>query len=419
MRRGARGSARRWPWLALGAAGLGSLALGVVGAAADEPVVNGLDAVAASDGIGGSFGDPSAQPYPIAAGQIAHTETALSTGPTGYALASTAWPGPLAANAGSLAVLLGGPPQAGQANYGGRAEAFAPAGPHDAEMAGMRAHADGGEAEATAGAQDVEGQPGVMTGDVTTRSRSSFAASTLRAVSSCTASDLSFGEGAVTIGSVRTEAEATTTGAEGTAGGRTVVSGMKVGGQDAEVDEDGVRFSDPVTAPIGEQVLANFGMEMFVAAPRTTQGTSSASHRAGSLVVVWEPPDSGQRFVYAICGSEAAVELRAGTPFVTLPSLPPPDAPPTVSDAGIGFSPLPAPRPPAVAGAAPAVPAEQPAAEELGPLPIGFIRDLSLWPYLVGVLSIVAAGFGLGRAREAALAPRAGAVACPLEGARP
>lgn len=419
MRRRDLGRARRWPWLVLGAAGACSLALGVVGAAAEEPVINGLDAVAASDGIGGSFGDPSAQPYPVAAGQIAHTETALSTGPTGYALASTAWPGPLAANAGSLAVLLGGPPQAGQANYSGRAEAFAPAGPHDAEMAGMRAHADGGEAEATAGAQDVEGQPGVMTGDVTTRSRSSFAASTLRAVSSCTASDLSFAEGLVTIGSVRTEAEATTTGQGSEAGGRTVVSGMKVGGQDAEVDEDGVRFTDPVTAPIGEQVLANFGIEMFVAAPRTSQAPSAASYRAGPLVVIWEPPESGQRFVYSICGSEAAVELRAGTPFVTLPPLSSPAPPPGVSDVGGAFAPMPVPRPPVGPSVTPAPIAESPITEELGPLPIGFVRDLSLWPYLVGALSVVAAAVGLARARDAALAPRAGAVACPLEGARP
>jgi hypothetical protein len=101
----------RRPWLVLGAVGLVSFGFGAYGTAtAQETTVLGLDAVAQSDGIGSTFGGPNAQPYPVAAGQIGHTEATVSTGPTGYALASTAWPGPLAANAGSLAVLLGGPP---------------------------------------------------------------------------------------------------------------------------------------------------------------------------------------------------------------------------------------------------------------------------------------------------------------------
>lgn len=414
----ARRAGRRWPWLALGGIGVASLALGVVGAAAQEGggVVNGLDAVAASDGIGSTFGDPNAQPYPVAASQIAHTEATLSAGPTGYALASTAWPGPLAANAGSLAVLLGAPSQAGQANYSGRAEAFSPAGPHDAELAGMRAHAEGGEAEATAGAQDFESTPGATTGEVATRSFSSFDAGILQSVSSCTASDLGFADGGVTIGSVRTEAEATTNGTVGTAGGRTVVSGVKVAGQDAEVDEDGVRFTDPVVAPVGEQVLANFGMDMFVASPRTSEEPTRASHRAGSLVVVWEPPGSGYVFIYNICGSDAAVDLRSGLAFTVLP-VAPPVAPPLVSGGAV-FSPSPAPLPVAPPVAAPAATPQPKAPEAIGPVPIGFVRNLSLWPYTIGLISVLAAGSGLGRAREAALVPRAAAVTCPLEGAR-
>lgn len=412
-----RRRARRWPWLALGAAGIATLALGVAGAAGQEGggVVNGLDAVAASDGIGSTFGDPDAQPYPVAASQIAHTEATLSTGPTGYALASTAWPGPLVANAGSLAVLLGAPSEARQANYGGRAEAFSPAGPHESELPGMRARAEGGEVEATAGAQDFEGAPGATTGEVETRSFSSFATGTLRSLSSCTASDLGFAEGAVTIGSVHTEAEATTDGTVGTAGGRTVVSGVTVGGQDAEVDEEGVRFTDPVFAPVGEQVLANFGMDMFVASPRTEEEPSRASHRAGSLVVVWEPPDSGQRFVYNVCGSDAAVDLRIGLAFVPALPQPVPSAPsaprfegtPSPSSPG----PVPSAQPPAATS-----PAVAPESMELDP--VDFVRNLALWPYIVGALAVVVAGMGLARGREVVLAPRAGAVNCPLEGAR-
>ena len=414
---------RRWPWLVLAAVGLANVGLGVYGTAGAQEggtTILGLDAVATSDGIGSTFGDPEAQPYPVAAGQIAHTTATLSTGPTGYALASTAWPGPLVANAGSLAVLLGGPPEASEANYAGRAEAFS-TGPNEAELPGMRARAEGAVAEATAGAQDVEGQPGAATGEVQTISRSTYEADVLHATSSCTASDIGFAEGAVAIGSVRTEADASSDGTTGTAAGRTVVSGLTVGGQPAEVDENGVRFVDPIVAPVGEQILVNFGIEMFVAEPRTEQDGADASYQASPLVVLWEPPESGQLFVYSICGSEASVSIRSGAAF-TAPTLPPasPPTPVLPSDPAPASRPASTSTPTSAAAAAP--PATAPAAEPppaVESTPAGFVRHLSIWPYIVGALCSVAAGIGLRRGREGLLAPRPVGAACPLEGARP
>lgn len=411
---------RRWPWLVVGCVGVASFGLGIAGAPAQESgtVITGLDAVAFSDGIGQTFGDPNAQPYPVGKGDAAHTEATIFTGPTGYALASTVWPGPLAANAGSLAVLLGAPNEAGQANYSGRAEAYGN-GPNDAEAPGMTAHAKDGEAEAVAGAQDFESAQGQSTGDVRTRSRSSFEAGSLRAVSSCTASDLGFGGGAVTIGSVRTEAEAVTNGATSDAGGRTVVSGTRIGGQDAEVDENGVRFTDPATAPIGEQILSNFGITMFVAAPRHEVGPSSASHRSGSLVVIWDPPGTDYGYIYEICGSDAAVEVRTGLAFVSPPEI---VLPPTVAEPGFeGAFVEPTFEPtiePTFTPGSPTTPTTSGVRPTLTTDPIAFVRTLSVWPYILGALCVLASGFGLGRAREAALVPRSAGIACPLEGAR-
>ncbi len=405
---------RRWPWLLLGVAGLLPFALGIAGATAqDAPsVVNGLDAVAFSDGMGQIMGDPNSQPYPVAKGDIAHTEATLSAGPSGYALASTAWPGPLVANAGSLAVLLGAPAQAGNANYSGRAEAFS-GGPNDAELPGMTAHAKDGVAEAIAGAKDFEAAPGAGAGDVRTHSYSSFEAGQLKSTSSCTASDVAFADGVVTIGSVRTEADATTDGSTGLAGGRTIVSGMQVGGQDATVDGDGVRFTDPATAPIGEQILSNFGISMFVAAPRTTEGPSSASHRAGSLVVIWDPPGTDYGYTYSICGSDAAVELRLGQGFSpVVDPVVPVEVPPVVFD-DVVF-----PSAPEIAPTPALAPSVRPAPSvPITPQPISFVRDLSIWPYIIGALSVIAAGIGLRRARDTALLARTEAVVCSLEGA--
>lgn len=415
-----RRSTKRWPWLVVGALGLASFAVAVTGAVAQEggTVVTGLGAVAASDGMGQTAGDPNADPYPVAKGDIAHTEATMATGPTGYALASTAWPGPLAANAGSLAVLLGAPDEAGNANYGGRAEAFS-GGPNDAEAPGMIAHAKDGEAEAIAGAQDFESAQGQTTGDVRTRSYTSFLDREVRSTSTCTASDLGFAGGAVSIGSVRTEAHAVTNGAASDAGGRTVVSGTKIGGQDAEVDENGVRFTDPATAPIGEQVLSNFGIDMYVAQPRHEVGPSSARHQAGSLVVIWDPPETDYGWIYEVCGSNAIVEIRLGEGFTSTT-----DALGGGPATTLPFSEITLPVDPIIEGE-PFSPgtSDPPSAATSDPDPsfisdpISFVRDSTVLPYLFGIICIVVSTIGLGRAREAALVPRADPVACPLEGA--
>ena len=52
------------------------------------------------------MGDPSSQPYPVAAGLVPNAVAQLSAGPSGHALATMAWPGPLAGNAGSLVSIL-------------------------------------------------------------------------------------------------------------------------------------------------------------------------------------------------------------------------------------------------------------------------------------------------------------------------
>src|SRR5687767_4798176 len=85
-------------------AGVSMIASPVVAAAdtsESAPQLGFFDVVAEATGIGGSMGDPGAQPYPVAAGLVPNSVAQLSTGPSGRALATMAWPGPLAGNAGS------------------------------------------------------------------------------------------------------------------------------------------------------------------------------------------------------------------------------------------------------------------------------------------------------------------------------
>lgn len=415
---------RRRLLAAAGLALIGTGALGATGARVDAqaaPTIIGFGAVAQSDGTGTTFGDPGTPPYPTAAGQQNHTEATLSTGPAGYALASTAWPGPLVGNAGSLATLLGAPPEAGAVNYGGRAEAFAPAGPNEAALPGMSARAEPTATEAIAGSQAVStgaGADQATTGDSSTISRASFEAGTLTARSTSTTSDIAFAAGAVRIGSVYTEAVTTTDGTTSTAGGITEVSGGEAGGSPFVVDEEGVRFTDPLTGPVGEQVLSQMGMSMFVASPSSTNEGDSASYQAGALVVTWEPPESGQLIVYTFGGSTAEVSIRLGTARIPPSGPTPTTAPATASR----------PASPPSAGATPAAPAARPSTptpttetvtrppEELPVEPAAaFDRNLSWWsPYLVGA-GFVLVGSSRLRREQALLELPVVSSPCPLD----
>src|SRR5207248_10759003 len=91
-------------------AGVVLLATPVMAAAAptdssssDQPQIGLYDVTAESTGIGAPMGDPSSQPYPVAAGLVPNALAQLSAGPSGHALATMMWPGPLAGNAGTLA----------------------------------------------------------------------------------------------------------------------------------------------------------------------------------------------------------------------------------------------------------------------------------------------------------------------------
>jgi hypothetical protein len=403
---------------ALGLVGVALLGLGLVGTAARAQtggdVITGIGLVATSDGVGATFGDPKKQPNPVGAAQMAHTEATLSTGPTGYALASTAWPGPLVANAGSLAVLLGGtgtPEEVRNANYAGRAEAFSPAGPNDAALGpGMKAHARDNVAEATAAAQNVVTSPGFSTGNVATTSRSTLESSGVVAFTQSMTSDISFGAGLVAIDSVQTLARATSDGRSAEAEGFTVVNGLEINGQDATVDENGVRFTDPVVGPLNEQLLSNFGIEMFVSKPQVTDDGPAASYRSGSLIVVWTLGDSGYIAVYTIGGSEARARETLGSAY-TPPSFTQPTVPPSVG----GFV------PPIESTETTTAAIDQPVATTTPPsdgvssfAPISFVRELGLWPYVLGLLFTAVAAWGLRRVREDILTPTTD-VTCPLE----
>ena len=124
-----------------------------------------FEASADAAGIGVSFGNPGSQPNPVAAGLIPSATAELGSGPSGRALSSILWPGPLAANAGTLATLVGVPlpPEVlTNANYPVRAEARSSGGARDEQAIGpMSAVVDGAESTARTALSDLD-SPGIV-----------------------------------------------------------------------------------------------------------------------------------------------------------------------------------------------------------------------------------------------------------------
>src|SRR5438094_795933 len=124
-----------------------------------------FDISAEATGVGASFGDPTTQPYPVAAGLAPNTVAQLSAGPSGQAQASILWPGPLLSNAGSLANVIGTPlpPEVvSNLNYPIVARASASGGGREEKSLGpMKATVDGETSTASTALTDVNA-PGVI-----------------------------------------------------------------------------------------------------------------------------------------------------------------------------------------------------------------------------------------------------------------
>lgn len=296
----------------------------------------GFQFEADADGYSMTGGDPKAQGHPQGAGHVAHTVARLSTGPSGYALASYAWPGGLLGNLGSLMQGAGGAPEETDAfNYPVRAEAFS-AGPQEAENRQMKATARDELAEAVASAGPSSGGQGdaFRVGSVDTLSRSTVEGEFGISRSEATVSDINIAE-VFTVDSVITTAQARTNSQVGTNSGSARVNGAKVGGFPVIIDENGVRAQDSqnpnvgqaVTQALVDNILHHAQMEIYLTQPQRRSEGGTQEYRSGSLVVSWKASqgdpqfDEGAIFTVAFGGANAFVQANPAIPFTDLPSV--------------------------------------------------------------------------------------------------
>jgi hypothetical protein len=285
-----------------------SLSLALVVAAVDAGTARG-------DGIGGyslsahavgfeaAFDFPSAQTHPLVAGSVPIAQATTDAGPLSYALGDIAWPGTLIGNAGETLVIGGGssvPPSAGpylhRLDDPVRAEARSPAGPVDSVYDGapgstMLAHADATGSHGTASIQGVS-VPGDLTlGTILADGVTTVTASLGKSTANGRVGNIDLGAGVVHIDAVTSTATAQSDGVTGKGTATTIVTGLKIAGIAASIDQTGLHIgnsSAPVNTALNQavaQALSKAGITMVVTAPIERKKGPLASETGGALVI--------------------------------------------------------------------------------------------------------------------------------------
>jgi hypothetical protein len=267
-----------------------------------------------------SYDDPTGME--VMEGNVPETRAQLDTGPVGLGLASLAWPGPLAANMGTLIVGLNpdAPPEFQQLDYPVRAEARTGQDPptttyDNVPGTSLSATATDKNVEALASVQNASGDDESF-GPTDARSAVALSEEGGTAESASVVQRISLAGGVIAIESVQSSASATTDGTAADGTSSTTVNGLTIAGQPARVDENGVTIGDanqPLNAvanQLAEQAFAEAGIEMIVSAPAKEVEGASARVRAGSLIILWDW-EGGKKGV-AIGGAEASVTGAPG-----------------------------------------------------------------------------------------------------------
>lgn len=175
---------------------------------------------------------------------LPETLARFSSGPSGYGLASLAYPGGIVANFGSLVAQSGGsgeevPP------YPIKAEAFYPAGPTESDTSQpggyvQRVVSDDRSVHVDATFPGIDAPPVVNIGSITSASRSAVEGELAIGRSRVVLGDVRLLGGVITIQSLVTDLVAAHDGQTGSTNGGTVASGVRFLGLAASFTDDGL-----------------------------------------------------------------------------------------------------------------------------------------------------------------------------------
>jgi len=254
--------------------------------------------------------------HPLSELDLPEDSVDFETGPLGHALASVAWPGSVAGNAGSLSGELPIPsqlaPLLSKANDPVRAESFYPAGPATATypsgapsagtttppVAEMTSHTDGNGAQAKAALTDVS-IPGLL--ELQTVQGSSSADVGATADSSATGSfqSVTLLGGLIKIGATTSSASATSDGTSGSGTATTHLGEVTVAGHTVSYGTDGIVLGpaaagDPLSSlanSLVTQLLSTFNVKIVALPQSETRQGASEQITSGGLAVSFAVPD--------------------------------------------------------------------------------------------------------------------------------
>lgn len=286
---------------------------------------------------------------------LPETLARFGSGPTGYGLASLAYPGPLIGGFGSLVSQAGGPGEQ-IPPYPIVAEAFFPAGPVEANTSQGPAVQKvvtgplGVQANGTYPA--IDAPPVVNVGSLASASRTAIEGEVATSRTRVVLSGITILGGVITIESLVTDLVAVHDGSTGSTNGGTVASGVKFLGLDASLTEDGLVLAkapavegpgaplggalgdlaaplDDLTAPVQDlltevlgqavpqvdDVLAEAGIDLKIIDPVAAQSESGAASRVSSGLSL--------TFTYEGTEQDALVDLVNSIPPELKPALGP------------------------------------------------------------------------------------------------
>jgi hypothetical protein len=232
-------------------------------------------------------------------GDLPHAESELANGPIGSGTASIAWPGSLAADAGSLAVTAGAPSQATAADYPNRAYVKTGSTPDTVTNTMVQGSTMKAQAKATTTSAEAHvnslSAAGVGTFGPTSGITNTSLVSASKAVAKAASnvSDINLAAGVVHIGSVQSTVEASSDGKTGAAKGTTTVSGATVAGVPVTIDENGVSANgngltlDALNKTVND-ALVQGGITLLVSAPQKVVDGASVVYTSGGLVFVFK-----------------------------------------------------------------------------------------------------------------------------------
>lgn len=186
---------------------------------------------------------------------LPETLARFASGPSGYGLASLAYPGGILANFGSLVAQSGGPGD-DIPPYPIKAEAFYPAGPTEADASqpgGVAQKVVTGDSgvQVNASFPAIEAPPVVSVGSLASASRSAIEGTLAISRTRVVLGNVRILGGLITIESLVTDLVAAHDGQTGSTAGGTTASGVKFLGLDASLSQDGLvlKKAPPVEGP--------------------------------------------------------------------------------------------------------------------------------------------------------------------------